>query len=192
MEKDTVAAKNRLDSLRGKSATVQIDVTDGQFCEGKSFPLEDLVGYEYASEFVWEVHLLVKEPIKWLAKCQEIGALRVIGQIEIMSDPVAFLEAAHEMGFEAGLAFDTKTPLVDIPIDCDDVLLMSRKAGFMDAEFDEIVFDKIKLAKQLQEEMGIPFRIGVDGGISPDKLVKLEEAGIDAAYMGRGYELGKN
>lgn len=190
MEKDTKAALDRLDKLCGKSTTVQVDVMDGQFCDGKTFTLEDLFAYEKAGEFVWEIHLLVKEPIKWLGKCQELGALRVIGQVEMMSSPASFLETAHDLGFEAGLAFDINTPITNIPLDCDDVLLMSRKAGFEEMPFDERVWDKIKQTKQIQMKMGIPFRIGVDGGIVKEKIEKLEDAGVDAVYMGKGYELG--
>ncbi len=180
-EKDYKEVILKLDMLRGVGVkTVQIDVCDNEFAAGTSFPLEMLNNYEFALEFVWEVHLMVKEPIKWLEKCREIGALRVYGHVEKMSDQHMFLETAHEMGFEAGLAYDINTPLhEDFPLEVDGIILLARKAGFERAKFDNKVFEKIKIAKKLQEENGIPFSIAVDGGVEEENIVMLKESGIN-------------
>jgi len=182
-EKDYKVVVEKLNLLRESGVkTVQIDVCDGEFSEGRSFDLEMLNDYEFALEFVWEVHLMVKEPIKWLEKCKEVGVLRVYGQVEMMSDAEKFLETAHEMGFEAGLAFDIETTLPEeLPMDTDGIILLARKAGFEAKPFEEKVYIKIEEAKKIQDDMGIPFTIAVDGGIEEKHLGKLREIGVNEA-----------
>ncbi len=180
-EKDYQEVEKKLDRLREAGVkTVQIDVCDGEFSPGKSFDLALLNNYQFGLEFVWEIHLMVKSPIKWLEKCREIGALRVYGQIEMMEDQHVFLETAHEMGFEAGLAFDIDTPLhEDFPLDVDGIILMARKAGFETIKLDEKIFTKIEEALELQEKLGIPFSIAVDGGINEEHVPKLRASRVN-------------
>lgn len=180
-EKDYGEVEKKLDRLREAGIkTVQIDMCDGVFAEGKTFNLEELNNYSFAPEFVWEIHLMVNEPIKWLEKCREIGALRVYAQVEMMQNQQDFLDAAHDMGFEVGLAYDIDTPLhEDFPIEVDGIILMGRKAGFEPRVLSEKVFAKIYAAKKLQEDLGVPFSIAIDGGVEEKDILKLKETGIN-------------
>lgn len=173
----------KLDQLKDVANTVQIDVCDGKFCEGKTFKLEKLNDYPFRENFVWEVHLMVENPISFLEECAKAGVLRVFGQIEKMEDPVLFLEKAHDLGFEAGLAFDIDTPLSgDLPLALDSILLMGRKAGKNSNELSEELWGKINQAKDLQEKLGVPFTIAVDGGVEEKHIESLKEAGVDVVY----------
>jgi len=171
-----------IQKLKEASRWVQIDVCDGVFTTGRTFDL-DLMGkldFETPNN-LWDVHLMVKEPTTWVNKAIHIGASRIIGQVEMMSDRSEFLEKIKNEGAEAGLAFDVDTTIDKIEGDWDMVLLMGRKAGFGYFEFEKKVLDKIKEVK----DMG--YLVGIDGGADEKNIVAMEEAGADIVYSEVNY-----
>lgn len=181
-EKEWEKAERRLNAVRDMSKWMQIDVIDGTFAEGRSFELELLNSYEFAEKMLWDIHLMVSEPKKWIEKCIFVGASRIIGQVETMSDSDEFIKRVHDEGLEAGVAFDIETKVGKIPTDTDWVLLMGRKAGFGRDDLNERVFDKIGAVR----DKG--FRVAIDGGVSLENIGKLEEAGVEIVYSGIDFE----
>ncbi|HOZ80733.1 MAG TPA: hypothetical protein PK370_00750, partial [Candidatus Woesebacteria bacterium] len=147
LEKEWPKAEERLESVKDLTTWIQIDVTDGNLCFGKTFDLERLSKYSPNKEVLWDIHLMVKEPIKWLEKCIFVGASRVIGQVEMMTNREDFVSKLKDEGMEAGLAFDIDTEIDRIPKETDIILLMGRKLGFENYELDEKVFKNIEVAK---------------------------------------------
>lgn len=187
-EKEFEAAEKRIKRFGETTKWIQIDVIDGIFGQGKSFGLELLNKIE--GEYLWDVHLMVKEPINWVEKSIFVGASRIIGQMEMMEDKDGFVKRVKDEGMEAGLGFDIETKVENIPAETDVVLLMGRKAGFEERPLDERVYEKIKKIK----EMG--FMVGVDGGVTLQNLEKLKNLGVDIIYTGFYYfdliSAGKN
>lgn len=187
LEKDFSIAENKIKLIKDKFRWMQIDVIDGFFSEGKSFELELLNKIEVQIQNnLIEVHLMVKEPIKWIEKCNFIGASRIIGQVEMMNDRNSFIQEVKNMGLEAGLAFDVDTEIEKIPDGTDVVLIMGRKSGFQANEFQEDTINKIKKVVQAREGKDAQYyKIGIDGGVNLDTIKKIKEAGADIAYCGR-------
>ena len=155
------------------------------FVEGKSFELELLnkIQKEIQNNLL-EIHLMVKEPIKWIEKCNFVGASRIIGQVEMMSDRKKFVEKIKDMGLEAGLAFDVETKVDEIPMETDLILLMGRKSGFENVEFDEKIYKKIETLVNLRRDKEMDFKIGIDGGINLEIIKKIKDSGVEIAYCG--------
>ena len=143
-EKDFPTAEARIKRVREYGRWIQVDVTDGIFTFGKSFELELLNHIEKNEDILWDIHLMVKEPIKWIEKCLFVGASRIIGQVEMMENRDLFIKTIKDKGIEAGLAFDIDMPVTEIPDETDLLLLMARKAGFEEKNIDEKIFEKIK------------------------------------------------
>ncbi|MDD2483393.1 MAG: hypothetical protein PHD49_02805 [Candidatus Shapirobacteria bacterium] len=186
LEKDFSIAEIKIRLIKDKSRWMQIDVIDGYFSEGKSFELELLnkIQKEIQNNLL-EIHLMVKEPIKWIEKCNFVGASRIIGQVEKMSDRKKFVEEIKDMGLEAGLAFDVETEIDEIPLETDLILLMGRKAGFEAVEFDEKILKKIEFLVNLRRDKEMDFEIGIDGGIDLKTIEKIKNTGIEIAYCGK-------
>lgn len=182
LEKEFCKAESKINRLMGLTKWVQIDVIDGVFTAGKSFELE-LINTIEGEDWLWDVHLMVKEPKSWINKCLFISASRIIGQVEMMSNREDFVKTVKDNGIEAGVAWDIETEIGKIPSETDLVLLMARKAGFSCKAglFENKVIEKIKRVK----EMG--FKVGVDGGINKENISKVEEAGSDIVYSGESY-----
>ena len=170
------------------SRWIQIDVIDGEFVEGKSFELELLKNIENK---LWDIHLMVKEPIKWVEKCMHIGTSRVIGQVEKMSDRGAFVNKLKNEGVEAGLGIDIESEIGEIPEETDIILLMGRKTGFGNFELDQRIWGKIEKAKKMKQ------KVAVDGGVNVENIDKIKNYGVDIVYCGKDYfnifeKYGKN
>ena len=185
LEKDFSKAEVKIKLIKDKSQWIQIDVIDGFFSDGKSFELELLnkFGTELQNNLL-EIHLMVKEPIKWIEKCNFVGACRIIGQVEKMSDRKEFVEEVKNMGLEAGLAFDVETEIKDIPKETDLILIMGRKSGFENANFEGKIYKKIEELVKLRKEKELDFKIGIDGGINLENIKKIKNSGAEIAYCG--------
>lgn len=187
LEKRWDEAEERLNQLKTVSKWVQIDVTDNEMVLGKSFELELLGKYEFNAGMLWDIHLMVKEPEKWVEKCVFVGASRIIGQVEMMSSQENFMDKVKNEGVEAGLAFDIETKIENIAEEIDMVLLMGRKAGYGYFNLDERIYEKIKILRQIQDKREKKFLIGVDGGVNLENKDRLKDAGVDVIYSGESY-----
>lgn len=178
---DFPLAEKRLSEIRALSSWIQIDVTDGVLVAPPSFPLELLNKTDLNLEKnLFDIHLMVKEPINWLNKCLSVQASRVIGQVEMMSDRVAFVSMAKNHGLEVGLAFDSDTPLdLKIPPETDLILLMGRHFGPKPLPLDENIYQRIEFFKNQN------FKVALDGGVNPQNFAKLKATGIDIIYSGQ-------
>lgn len=182
LKQDFLEAEEWIRKIKETSRWIQVDVGDGVFKPGKTFELELLNKLEFPSEnLLWDVHLMVKEPINWVEKCIKVGASRIIGQVEMMSDRHKFLEKVKNEGIEAGLAFDIDTDIDNITGDWDEILLMARPAGFGYYPLDERIYEKIRQVKKLG------YVVGIDGGADMDNIGRLEEAGADIIYSEVNY-----
>lgn len=182
-------AEERIAEVKDVSRWIQVDVGDGVFAEGKTFELE-LLGKSTldTDNVLWDIHLMVKEPTRWIEKCMFVEAARVIGQVEMMGDCQEFVDKVKSMGMEAGVAFDIETPIDNIPIDVDLVVVMGRKAGFGEYPLEEKIYKKIKILRQAQDDKDCKFKIAVDGGVTAENVSKLAEAGADICYCGNEFE----
>ncbi len=184
LDKEFVSAETKIDLIKDLVKWAQVDVIDGIFTPGKSFELELLSRLAEEQQLLWDIHLMVKEPEKWIEKCVYVGAVRVIGQVEMMRNRGNFIGKVKDSGMEAGLAFDVGSEVKDIPDEIDAVLLMARKAGFGEAETEVNIFDRIEKLNRIRKERGLEFVIGVDGGVSGENIGRYKEAGVDIVYVG--------
>jgi len=179
LEKDIILAEDRFAKIKKISPWVQIDVVDNIFTPGKSFELELISKFDQINSTLWDIHLMVKEPINWLNKCLHVDASRVCGQVEMMSDRENFVTQAKNLGLEAGLAFDIDTPVDNIPSECDLILLMARKAGFGTYPLNEKAFQKITEAKKFGK------KVAIDGGVNRYNFSQIKQSGVDIIYLGQ-------
>lgn len=184
LEKDFNIAREKILKVKDLVSWIQLDVIDGQFTPGKTYELELINSIEGVEDMLWETHLMVKDPIKWIEKSIFVNACRIIGHVEMMSNREDFIKAVKSKGLEAGLAFDIETEIDNIPEETDLILLMARKAGFGDFPFDENVYQRIRKLTEIRESQRLHFKIGIDGGVNTTNIEKLEKAGAEIGYCG--------
>lgn len=167
MPKSLQQLEEQLAKVWAFAPRVQLDVMDGVFCPEKSVSPELL--NQIDTIVLWDIHLMVDEPEKWIKQCVMGGADRIFGQVEKMKDMTAFIADAQSESMAVGLAYDIDTPLdglENVVNDLDAVLLMSVAAGGQAREFDERVLAKIKQVRKMNKRIPIV----VDGGIDEERM----------------------
>jgi ribulose-phosphate 3-epimerase len=64
------------------------------------------------------------------------------------------------------------------------VLVMSVNPGFGGQSFIEFSLDKIRRLVELRRELGLAFRIEVDGGVAHDTVARIVQAGAELLVAG--------
>jgi ribulose-phosphate 3-epimerase len=184
---DPNEARELLLKAEGIFQRVQIDIVDGAFAPSRTIDPSALEGVEISAKL--DFHLMTKEPADWVERAVRAGADRIIGQIEAMGSQVGFVGKVAEVGLSVGLAVDLETVVerLDETIlsNLDVVLIMSVKAGAGGQEFDPRALEKIKKLNVVRKDDPTPFKICVDGGILPDNIKIVQEAGADEVTVGR-------
>ncbi|MEN8828992.1 MAG: ribulose-phosphate 3-epimerase, partial [Lentimonas sp.] len=71
--------------------------------------------------------------------------------------------------------------------DCDMVLLMTVQPGFGGQSFREDVLPKVETFAKWREELGLDFRLQVDGGIDLNTAGRCTELGVDTLVAGTAF-----
>lgn len=188
---DEVAKKLAIIQEDGNFKIAQIDITDGQLVENLTVTPMDLADLDFGDlKIDW--HLMTEEPLDyvWEIAAQEtkLPTRAVFGQIERMSDQNAFLKAARERGFTAGLALDLDTPIDSITeaawSEIEEILLLTVPMGKQGQNFIPTIWEKVEELRTEIKARGLKIKIGLDGGIRPDQLKKIKEEQIDQAVIG--------
>lgn len=167
--------ERKIELVRPFAKTIHIDMVDGKFANNKTFADPEPFR-RFTKDFVFELHLMVEDPLQYIPEWADVGFQRFIGQIEKMPDQAAFVAKAEEYG-EVGLALNAKTPLDALKVsiaDLDLLLFMTVNAGFSGQEFQPEQLEEIK--KLVKPFDGFP--IEVDGGINEETIVKAKQAGV--------------
>lgn len=160
--KEWEGIEKRLQIVSPFVKTVHIDIVDGKFASNKTFA-DPAPFAPFTKDTLFEVHLMVDEPIHYIDSFAKVGFKRFIGQVEKMSSQEEFVAKAQEIG-EAGLALDGKTAVdaITVPlIDLDMLLIMTINAGFSG---QTLIPETLEKVKKLSEKKEVP--IEIDGGVN--------------------------
>lgn len=175
LEKEWVDIERKLELLKPFAKSVHIDIIDGKFADNTTF-LDPEPFKKYEQDFLFELHMMVDDPIQYLKPWANAGFQRFIGHIEKMPDPVEFVAQGQLLG-AVGFAIDGPTSLdiiKDVNLnDLDFLLIMTIKAGFSGQQFDEDLLEKIR---EIKKKYGY-LPVEVDGGINQETILKAKEAG---------------
>jgi ribulose-phosphate 3-epimerase len=97
------------------------------------------------------------------------------------------LELISQHGLKPAVVLNPATRvdlLLDILPMVHHVLVMSVNPGFGGQRFIEFSLDKIRRLAELRQELGLAFRIEVDGGVAHDTVARIVQAGADLLVAG--------
>jgi len=112
---------------------LHIDVMDGMFVPSLSFGLCVISSLRKVTDMVFDVHLMVEEPIRYVADFAKSGADIITVHLEACSDVEETLDWIHSLGRKAGISLKPSTPIQAIEkyLDKIDLLLvMTVEPGF--------------------------------------------------------------
>lgn len=166
---------------------IHIDVMDGSFVPSISFGMPVIKAIRGCTDKVFDVHLMIDEPIRYLEDFKESGADIITVHAESCKHLSRTLNAIHELGMKSGVALNPSTPIEYIKYVLDDtdmVLVMSVNPGFGGQKYIPAVTQKIKDVKSLIDNMGKNIDIEVDGGVNLDNVDMIMDAGANIIVAG--------
>jgi ribulose-phosphate 3-epimerase len=162
---------------------IHVDVMDGMFVPSISYGMPVIKSIRKSTGKVFDVHLMISEPIRYIADFAASGADMITVHVEACSDVVATIEKIREYKLKVGITLNPDTPVSAIKPylnRVDMVLIMSVNPQ----KFITSSVDKIKEVKRLRDELNLSYDIEVDGGINIDNLATVLEAGANVIVAG--------
>jgi ribulose-phosphate 3-epimerase len=134
-----------------------------------------------------DVHLMVSPVDRIIGDFADAGASCISFHPEASEHIDRSLQLIRDRGCSAGLVFNPATPLDHLRYvmeRIDLVLVMSVNPGFGGQSFIPSALEKLRDARRLIDESGLPIRLQVDGGVKPDNVAAIAEAGADTFVAG--------
>ena len=166
---------------------VHIDVMDGSFVPSISFGLPVIKSIRKCTDRIFDVHLMIDEPVRYIDEFVDAGADLITVHAEACKHLDRTLHAIKDRGVLAGVALNPATPLSVLDYilpECDMVLLMSVNPGFGGQKYMDECTEKIQELRELIDEEELDVDIQVDGGINDDTLETVMRAGANLMVAG--------
>ena len=166
---------------------IHIDVMDGRFVPNISFGMPIIKAIRNRTDKVFDVHLMIEEPSKYIDDFIAAGADLITIHYEAEKHIDRAVQYIKSKGVKAAVALNPGTPttvLKDIISELDMVLIMSVNPGFGGQKFIKYSIDKIKEVKAMSEKVNKDLLIQVDGGIDPSNVLDVIEAGANVIVAG--------
>lgn len=166
---------------------LHLDVMDGCFVPSISFGMPVIASLRAQSDLIFDVHLMIEEPGRYLEEFRRCGADILTVHAESCRHLHRTAARIRELGMRAGAALNPATPpevLEYVLPELDLVLVMSVNPGFGGQEFLEGSLKKITAVRRMAEQMGCQVKIEVDGGIHPGNAGRIAAAGADILVAG--------
>ena len=166
---------------------VHIDVMDGQFVPSISIGLPVIKTIRKCTDRIFDVHLMIEEPIRYIDEFAEAGADIITVHAESCRHLDRTIDAIKEKGIIAGAALNPATPLSAIEYvlpKLDMVLVMTVNPGFGGQKLIPYPVDKVRNLRELVKRSGNKIDIEVDGGINLSNVQEVVDAGANIIVAG--------
>ena len=166
---------------------VHIDVMDGMFVPSISFAFPIIRSIRKCTDRIFDVHLMIEEPIRYIDDFVDAGADIITVHAEACRHLDRTVEAIREKGVLAGVALNPATPLETVRYilpKVDMLLIMTVNPGFGGQKFIPYTLEKIKKLRGMLNEAGLTTDIEVDGGVNAANVREVLDAGANVIVAG--------
>lgn len=166
---------------------LHIDVMDGMFVPSISLGFPVIESIRKKSSMIFDVHLMIKEPERYVERFAENGADIITVHAEACLHLHRTVGQIKGLGKKCGVALNPATPLSALDYvleDLDMVLLMTVNPGFGGQKFIETMYGKIRTLREQITAKSLPVAIEVDGGIKASNTKEAVEAGANVLVAG--------
>ncbi|MGI8638506.1 MAG: ribulose-phosphate 3-epimerase [Pyrinomonadaceae bacterium] len=169
---------------------LHIDVMDGHFVPNITIgPLVVKALKPLCSETktLLDVHLMISDPDFYLKDFAKAGADIITVQVESCIHLHRTIQAIKELGSKAGVTLNPATPLStleEILPDVDLIMIMSVNPGFGGQSYIPSSTAKIRRLRKMLDEIGSNAWLEVDGGVKPNNVAEVVEAGANVIVAG--------
>lgn len=164
---------------------VHLDVMDGKFVTNTTFGAEFVANMRDKTDFILDTHLMIENPEEQINEYINAGADILTVHYEATKNLEETLKNIRDAGLLAGVSIKLETPAEELEMLVknnlvDLVLVMSVEPGDSGRPFDERAIEKIKTLRSYSSKLDIE----VDGGINPETIKRVVEAGANLVVAG--------
>ena len=166
---------------------LHIDVMDGHFVPNITLGAPLVKCLRKCSDLVFDVHLMISDPYKYIPDFISAGADVVCFHIESDSDTEKTIDLIRKSGKVAALAVKPSTEIEAVYPYLDKlgmVLVMTVEPGFGGQSFMADMMEKIVKLREECKRRNLEMDIQVDGGISLSTVETVAEAGANVLVAG--------
>jgi ribulose-phosphate 3-epimerase len=166
---------------------IHVDVMDGNFVPNITIGPLVVKAVRQVTAKVLDVHLMIANADQYLESFAEAGADWITVHVEACPHLHRTVSRIRELGKKAGVVLNPATPLETLDFileEVDLVMLMSVNPGFGGQSFIPSTLRKISRLKKRIDDLGLDIGIEIDGGISPQTVGAVAEAGANIFVAG--------
>ena len=166
---------------------LHIDVMDGVFVPSISFGMPLISSIRRESNMFFDVHLMIREPIRYIKDFVDCGANGITVHVESCEDVLKTVKRIKDYGKKVGVSIKPDTPISAVfavePY-IDRVLVMTVEPGFGGQKLIPACVEKVRELSKHRKENGFSYDIQVDGGIGLSNFKEVAEAGAEVFVAG--------
>ena len=156
-----------------------LDVMDGIFVTNISFGLSVIESIRKCSNMIFDVHLMIDRPERYVERFIKAGADILTFHVEATDKSEEILRQIRALGCKSAISVKPNTPAEAIfellPL-CDMVLVMTVEPGYGGQAFMPEMLEKVRKLKAEIDRLGLSVDIQVDGGINTENAKDVIEA----------------
>ena len=179
---DEVAAAER-----GGGSVIHVDVMDGHFVPNITLGPPIVKSLRKYTTLPLDCHLMIENPDQFIPDFAEAGANWVSVHYEACRHLHRTLELIAQHDMQPAVVINPATTvehLLPVLGMVHHVLVMSVNPGFGGQQFIPYSLNKIRRLKELRQELGLSYRIEVDGGVAHETVSSIVEAGAELLVAG--------
>ena len=166
---------------------LHIDIMDGDFVPNTNYWDRLYQGLRAQSKLVFDVHMMVTNPERYVDQVVKAGADVVTVHVEATPHIHRALQLIKAAGAKAGVVINPGTSVSAIEAvlgQVDQVLVMTVNPGFGGQAFIPATLDKVRQLADLRQKQGYDYLIEVDGGVNDKTAADCLAAGADILVAG--------
>lgn len=166
---------------------VHIDVMDGVFVPSISFGMPVIQTIRKATARIFDVHLMIVEPERYIEEFAKVGADSITFHLEAAKDPQEVIDLIRKAGCKVGMSIKPATPVTEVEKwipKLDMLLIMTVEPGFGGQKYIPSSTEKIVEARAIANRCNPNLDIQVDGGITIDNVKTVLDAGANVIVAG--------
>lgn len=166
---------------------LHIDVMDGEFVPCISYGMPVIKSIRKCTDMVFDVHLMVDRPERYVEEFAECGADLINFHLEATEDVEGTISKIRSLGKKVGLTIKPATPveaLLPYLDRVDMILVMTVEPGFGGQKLMPDCVEKIRQLRKLADNRSLELDIEIDGGVTADNVRMVVEAGANVIVAG--------